>query len=365
MGKMSQKSEQEQEQSTDAEPKAQAASAKKHHVSHPSLALIQSAPADELAERCAEALTLYPRDERVIADFIHKHGGNRLMNEVHRKMGRAERANDVDIKMGHYSKDEDNYDKFKTGGTDVNRLVDPRLASHSHSRAMIATASKVYDNMGTATHDAPVGEVQVNTGAVSKILIEGKAVECVYGFRVGGSAMGWVPVSAFDDETKKTLIKRDRAIASRVEKAQKHAHFAAEAVTVTPVEAPEKFQGLRTLANQKDTNHENEAEHYFKRGDGAVNLVFNVPGSGGGRVGVASDRVGADSKFHKAKNVGPMHTPLFPDKSDKSDRALTFVYGKIVNSAGSEQYGWITEEQVSGPAAVPAPAAEEESEPGA
>lgn len=346
----------DQGEKAEAAPKPHA-----HHVAHPSLALIHSAPADELAERCAEALTLYPRDAHVIARFIHQHGGNSLMNEVHAKMGGARRAEHVDIKMGHFSKNEDGYDKFKTGGTDVNRLVDARLDS-KHHRAVLAMASKVYDNMGNATHDAPVGEVQVNAGAVSTVLVEGKPVECVYGFKIGGTAMGWVPVSAFDAETQKTLVVRDRAIAKRVERAQKHAKFEAEAVTVTPVEAPAQFQGLRTLANQKDTNRENEAEHYFKRGDGAVNLVFNVPGSGGGRVGVASDRVGPGAKFHRAKNIAPMHTPLYPDKSDKSERALTFVYGKVVNSAGAEQYGWITEEQVAGPAAAVPPAAAAEQD---
>ena len=166
--------------------------------------------------------------------------------------------------------------------------------------------------------------------------------------------MGWVPVSALDLVTQASLVPKAEALAAAVEGQQTaDIEFSSHAQLVEPKPLPAAYDNLRTMANQGKLdengkeNGENEAAHYFMRDDQAVNLLFNVPGAGGGRVGVASDRVAKGAQFFKAKNIPPMHTPLYKVReANPTGHKLTFVYGKVVNSAGEAQYGWITEQQL-------------------
>lgn len=294
-----------------------------------------------LLDRVAELIALYPQDKPQMAHYVNQVHGLTFWKHAEQRASKEHygNANKHDIQMDKFQPHKKDDDVMGNGNPDVNRLTD------QGTRAIVHTPSFVYDDMGNKHNAAPAGEIKINTAAVSTILIDGVKVECVFGFKVGGNSNGWVRVDCLDPASKQ-LVAKNEAIAGKVEHAQaKGADFSPDAREIHPTPTPAAYVGMFVMPHQTGT--ENEAEHYFQRGDGSVNLCFNTPGSGSGRLGVASDRVADGAKFYESKTIPAVHSPLYKKGSNnQSGKQLTFVYGKVVNSAGAEQYGWITKEQL-------------------
>jgi hypothetical protein len=91
------------------------------------------------------------------------------------------------------------------------------------------------------------------------------------------------------------------------------------------------------------TNGVDMAEHYCERPGGVVNLLVNVPGGDGSRMGVATDVLPAGAAFFESTTVHAEHTPLWRSGqgADQSDQKLTFVFGRVKDAANKYVYGWI------------------------
>lgn len=156
----------------------------------------------------------------------------------------------------------------------------------------------------------------------------------------------WVPVDGLgDDAHTRAVVKKDRAIARRPKRRRPSAKNTS-AWRVNLAADTTRFEGLFVKPGQ-DSN-ENKAEHYCKRPTtDVVNLLVNIPDSGGSRFGVPCDVLADGTEFHRIDNVAKGHSPLYlPDSQQQSPQFLTFVYGFAKNSAGERTYGWINEAMI-------------------
>jgi hypothetical protein len=277
---------------------------------------------------------------------------------------KARRGEHVNLEISDFVDAEDGYNRHAaTGKGTKGRLDRNRLSDHNHLPKIGAQPAAVYDNMGHELGTCQEGQaVEINAGAVTKVLVGGKPTECIFVYKAVDAEgnpsvlwMGWVPLSSFvQDKVLHHVVAKDEHIAKRLEKAQRDGvHLGDKADTVTPYKLPDEIGNLRTLTTKAD--RENFARHYGARDDHSVNLLIDVPGSGQGRIGAASDRVGPGSKFFRATNIAPSHTPLFETQTEAENKAgtarhsshfLTFVYGCTENQVGERQYGWLLQDHL-------------------
>jgi len=326
-------------------------------------ALLDHDGADTDPARVAEVMAQHPGDADEIAAFVHDHAGNHFLSRVTRALRTARRAEAHNLVIADFVDADDGYDRAKDTGKGKSRLDRNRLADHNHLPELGAAPAPVYSNTGGELgRCAPGQRVEINAGAVSKIPIDGKAVRCLFVYKadaVGGDGtqlFGWVPIHAFvQNGVLLHIVAKDKAIAHELEDAQRDGvEFSGQAEVVQPHKLPPEIGDLRTIRTQAEK--ENFARHYGARPDGTVNLLVDVPGTGRGRIGAASDRVGAGSKFFRATNLPATHAPLYHTQTaDEHDRGvarqsghvLTFVYGYTENAVGSRQYGWLLQEHLT------------------
>ncbi len=285
-------------------------------------------------DRVAELIAQHPHDQPRMIAVLHEHFGNKYVQQVLHALPEARDGDHHNVEMRAYNTDSaDRGDN----GHDPNRLVD------EHHAAKLEIDSHVYSNQGGVLGPAHANGkgIKLNTGQVTQVKIDGIEKTCVFAFHVGDKFSGWVPVDAFTEASQKTVIKHDKQIDEKVTNRQKAEHFEDKSRTIVPKKVPASFEELYTMPHQ--TGIENKPAHYYERDGGVVNLLFNVPGTGGSRFGVASDVLAAGTKFHVSTSVPHEHTPLWRGgkHSEQTSHQLTFVYGYAENSAGSKSYGWI------------------------
>lgn len=311
---------------------------------------------DTRPSRVAEIIAQHPADQDEIIEFIQDYFGNGFANKVLHALPAAERADEFNHDMSDHVGKKDRGGLESTGpGSDPNRLTDDgHLATVDGSAEDPVPVVRNDGSMiGTIDKQQPL---RVDAGAVSKIAVQdedGEATECVLGFKVslsdGRNVAGWVPVDGLgDDAHTRAVVKKDRAVARRLKRRRPGGKDLknTSAWRVNLAADTSRFEGLFVKPKQ-DTN-ENKAEHYCKRPTtNVVNLLVNIPDTGGSRFGVPCDVLADGTPFNRIDNVAKGHTPLWlPDSEQQAPQFLTFVYGYTVNSAGTRTYGWINEAMI-------------------
>jgi hypothetical protein len=242
-------------------------------------------------------------------------------------------------------------------GIDSARLGHPDRADHNSYRTVRAAA--LYDNTGAPSPTVvPAGSpVAINAGAVTKLTCHGfeptrGPVDCVFVFgywQIGDKGKqtyvgsgGWMQASALP----RVVDTEQRGLASRIshERGDAHHEFGAP-ITILPKSGNDAvadgITGLYTYPPPYQVHRENLAIYYY------ANLSLNLPRTGGKRFGVETDRIPLDGpasyrEFHPQTPRQEVTIPLFAQGAKHpSGKTLTFVYGYVVNDAGSKIHGWI------------------------
>ncbi len=311
--------------------------------------------------RVAELMVEHRSDDTAIAHFIQQTLGNHYMAEVTKALPHAAAANKRSVGLNGLN------EHNRGSGTDG---ADPnRLAIH-HGKVMHeATFSKdtlLYSNDGKPlAGEARAGKpAKLNSGGSKKLVLDGlnqgKAVECVLGFRltehvaeIGTVAAhmnvvtGWIPIDALDGVGQK-LAKVDKTIAAHIATVHHGLSFAPHAQKVHVKPPPADIANLR-LAKSSAASHDtaNLPEHYYARGT-TVNLLSNVPNSGPDatkKFGVALDALVAGTEFSQVEPAMVEHVQLWEARSSVlTDKVMTFVYGKAEAPGQAPSYGWINQD---------------------
>lgn len=311
---------------------------------------------DTRPSRVAEIIAQHPGDQDEVMEFIHDYFGNGFASRVLHALPAARRADRLNHDLSdHVAEDDRGHLGDGTGKgehADPNRLTDDgHLATVDGSaEAPVPVVRNDGSVIGTIDQQQPL---RVDAGAVSQIEVadgDGEKEACVLGFKVtlsdGRNVAGWVPVDGLgDDAHTRAVVKKDRAVARRLKRRRPRGKDLknTSAWRVNLEADTRRFEGLYVKPGQ-DSN-ENKAEHYCKRPTTAVvNLLVNIPDTGGSRFGVPCDVLADGTTFHRLDDVAKGHTPLWlPDSQQQSAHFLTFVYGYTVNSAGTRTYGWLNE----------------------
>jgi hypothetical protein len=326
------------------------------------------------AEHVAEIIAEHPKHGEHVLKWLHEHFGNAFVREVTTHgMKTAEHARGHDESFARSNPHAD-HGETSSHHDDPNRLTD------GGKLLLLAHPTSVYRGDGSGYHQAqvlqdratesggaapahlppadalveaaPGSHLRLQTGAVKTLNVPGPdghvgPQRCVLCFQVGTIAVtGWIPVWAIDPAHAATL-QLDAHLAAGLHHEGAREHYAQHARQVTPKPAPHGQGKLRIAPNQGH-NGANMAEHYCERPGGIVNLLSNVPGGTGGRMGVATDVLVAGMPFFEATSVAPEHCPLWETGhgADQTDKQLTFVYGKVETPTGT-QYGWVNHEMLS------------------
>lgn len=222
----------------------------------------------------------------------------------------------------------------------------PADANRLGTIAKTNKATAVYDDHGKALGSVKAGlPIRQNAGQICRLkLADGQTVTCVLAFSAptsDGPHTAWIPLADLGDKAQRTKIgEQQKHLKAHIDQEQQgqhaeYAHPRPVQATVAPAELATKY------VYPRQTGVENSCRFYFCRG-GVVNLLFNLPKTGGQRFGVASDVVQPGSAFHMAhKSSVPI--PVYPHGGSHAVGHLTFVFGYVVNSAGQKRYGWINE----------------------
>ncbi|HEY0252430.1 MAG TPA: hypothetical protein VGC41_12935 [Kofleriaceae bacterium] len=335
-----------------------------HHQSDP-----------KLAAQIAEIIAEHEDHRQQILHWLHEHIGSGIVRKVLGAHGEKNVKNAIpDAEHAHhhdvsFEKSNPYHGQTGKGGDDPNRITDPNSPDHPPK---LATASPIYRSDGTpydesritkdrATEagtpapapaagvkvaEAPAGvETKIQTGAVRFLEIDGASVECVLAFKVGALTItGWIPITALDETAHKELVGKNRAIAHDLQTAGEKEKYETKPEVIKATLATGEMAELRILPHQDPAGPENKYKHYAGRPGGVVNLLSNVPGGNGGRMGVAVDVIAEGTQFFKAKHVKPEHCPLWHsgDHSKQTNQQITFVYGKTADG----RYGWINQAQL-------------------
>jgi hypothetical protein len=307
--------------------------------------------------RVAELIQQHPKDHHHIVEYLEKKFGHGYTTKVHAAMGRATRAEHVDLDM---DKENPHHKSVQgNGDPDPNRLA---LHDHGHEKhgeeAKVVTPVDIYTNDGKPY---PIGKTKVgqtfrmNAGGYKHLKLQdynaGKETECVLGFTIhadtGQQVSGWVPAACLDKKVGGALTHVDKGIA-KVDNAKAHAHeFSKHPKHVVAHGSPKSYADLRTAANQ--TGDANMPEHYFARPGNVVNLLSNVPGSGHDKFGVALDVVVEGTQFFETVPPLTDHVQLFKKASmTLTDQVITFVYGKTEKNGQAPSFGWINKDCLKG-----------------
>jgi hypothetical protein len=328
-------------------------------------------PAAQVAEIIAE----HPKHGEHVLKWLHEHFGNAFVQEVTthaKKTAEHARGHDESFERSNPLADHGETSSHKD---DPNRLTD------GGKLLLLAHPTSVYRGDGSGYHQAQVltdratqkgasppdpttlppadaiigaragSQLRLQTGAVKTLNVPGPDGQvgpqrCVLCFQVGDIAVtGWIPVWAIDPAHAATL-KLDEHLAGGLHHEGTREHYAKYPSQVMPKPAPHGQATLRIAPNQGD-NGANMAEHYCERPGGVVNLLSNVPGGNGGRMGVPTDVLVAGMHFFEATSVAPEHCPLWKTGAgaDQTDKKLTFVYGKVETPTGT-QYGWLNRDML-------------------
>lgn len=328
-------------------------------------------------EAVAEIMVERPNEHEHIVRWLHEHFGNSFVHKVMTTgMAKAKRAYSHDVSFAQHGKEATGFEspnadhgKQRSGGDDPNRMTDHGQGiTLAHDTDVYRGDGSGYDEAqvlqdraqaagqpaptnlppaGTIIHAKQNDVLRLETGAVKTMKVKGPdgtvaAHPCVLCFQVGNVPVsGWIPTWAIDPKFHRVL-NVDKRIAAHLDAAgdKDKKHFAHKARKVNPVPAP--HPELRVSANQRVGSGANMVDHYFERPGGVVNLLANVPASGGGRFGVPLDVLVKDQEFFEDTSVAHEHTPLWESgkNGDQTDMKITFAYGKI-ETPGGPKYGWI------------------------
>lgn len=326
----------------------------------------------------AEIIADYPQHKHQIMHWLHEHKGNAFVKEVEHAEKGANHAKSHDeslIKPNHQPGYTGSAPDTSKAPNDHNRIIDK--GSTDGKPPTLAKETDVYRGDGTAFHKKSVAEgqakekgeatptqlpedtalvhvaagatVKINAGAVKMLNVKtedgkGFAVQkCVLAFGAGG-VTGWIPVWALGDAHKSIVAQDDKLDHALEKEGGEEKYDKKKYRVVEPKFMSQDIANLRILPNQDPAGGANFCAHYCERPGGVVNLLDNVPGGGGERMGVAIDVVTRGAKFHAAKDVAHEHTPLWRsgDGGAQTSHKLTFIYGMIeVN--GQKSFGWINE----------------------
>lgn len=329
----------------------------------------------KLPQQIAEIIAEHEDHKQQILHWLHEHAGNSLVHKVLGKHGEAQVKKDLPAAEKAHRHDV----SFETsnpyhghtggGGDDPNRITDPGSADHPPK---LITATPIYRSDGQAYDElriaqdrhtegagpapaadaahkiaeAPANvETKIQFGAVRMLQIgEGPPTECVLAFKVGALTItGWIPVNCLDETAHAKLLAADRSEAKRLEAAGAKETYATKPSIVHAKLATGEKANLRILPHQDPAGPENKYKHYCGRPGGVVNLLSNVPGGNGGRMGVAVDVIAEGTQFFMATHLPPEHCPLWRSGNyEQTDQTITFVYGKTADG----RYGWINEDML-------------------
>lgn len=316
-------------------------------------ALLKHYGAHTSPQRVAELIVEHG-GEAQIEKYIHAHSsslGAGFWKKVVDAMPRAKKADRVDIGFNGLNK----HDKG-TGstGADPNRLAEHKASGLTNAKTIAVT--HMYANDGSIMGE-PVDKdqtVELNTGAVKSLKIDGKNHDYVFGFHVkeqnGKAVSGWIRVLDLDD-TGHHLAKVDKKIAHEVAEKHKGMHFDNKhAHTVVAKDAPASFDNLRLASTSKPTSS-NQPHDYYNRGNGAVNFLANVPNTGENdekKFGIATDIVKNGSTFIPATPRLEKSVQLFKNgEPTLTTHKITFVYGKCEKDGQPASFGWINADCLS------------------
>ncbi len=229
-------------------------------------------------------------------------------------------------------------------GHDFNRVL-----VHGH-RVHALRKTGIYATSGGGAqllgHADAHEEVRVNAGEICHLpLPDEKGTihkrTCVLAFAVNGHS-GWVAVDDLEHHAELAAIQR--TFARRIDGERKDGHDKFHPPqTVQPRPAPAAWERLFTYPHQPVGGGANKPAHYFERPGGVVNLLDNIPNTGGSRFGVADDVVGPGAQFHRAEGVGEERVFLWEGGAHgkQTHHHITFVYGYVLNAAGEKRFGWM------------------------
>ena len=219
-------------------------------------------------------------------------------------------------------------------------------------------ATTMYDDQGKAMGTVKAttlagGNGGINAGAITRLRLPGPdgtlgaPVDCVYAWNLStsqGHHTGWIPLASVSNA--KTVAAEQKAIASRIARAQGSDHHGHTAYAVTP-QGPGKAAGLYVFPNQKSPVA-NKAQYFFSSGSESQ-MYVNLPQKGDpGRFGVGDNVVPAGAVFHADDSVRPQKVGLYKQHSAKQVGHLNFVYGYVINNAGQKTHGWMNAALLSG-----------------
>lgn len=335
-------------------------------------------------EQVAEIIVRYPHkhEHDAVIEFLHQHFGASFVQKVLASTKHGDKQDKAQDNAAHAHEHDESFaqhGKKATGGElrtqdeatagNKHKSADPNRMTHDHHAITLGHDTEVYRGDGSA-YDAHVvkdeqkgkkpdptkapaiihakahDKLRVETGAVKTLNVadeHGKVSPqiCVLCIQVGTTAVtGWVPLWAIDKQFHSQIKTEDTRIAHHLDNAGGKEDYSANARRVQLTAAPHPH--ARTEPNQDPKGGANEAVHYYARPGGVVNLLANVPASGGGRFGVPIDVLTENTEFFESTTVAREHTPLWKSgkNGDQTDEKITFAYGKINTQAGPK-YGWI------------------------
>jgi hypothetical protein len=111
-----------------------------------------------------------------------------------------------------------------------------------------------------------------------------------------------------------------------------------------------EFGELRIV---KDPDAEPVPSHYLRRPSGTVNIIYSVPGFGLGGQGLDSFLVTDGVIFYPARGAKVFVRPTYypgrhPNRGQRSDLTMTFIYGAVWVQGLEPVYGWVAREALEG-----------------
>jgi len=198
----------------------------------------------------------------------------------------------------------------------------------------IAGGTELLNGLGDARGHVKDPAVKINYGNRKKI----NGVTQVYAFAApldtGIVASGWVKEAALADGP----ISRMKTVNGKNPGQGDY-----EATWTVTGGDNAAFAGLKV--NPGYNGSDENATDYLLRNGGVVNLLYNLPGSGG----VSTDTFPTGVKFKRAKGVLELETKLYKKGGTTVIKVMKFIYGHI-----GGRYGWIARDAlVQDAASVP------------
>jgi hypothetical protein len=214
--------------------------------------------------------------------------------------------------------------KLPASPKDRNRIFNYATNSYEWS---IASGTPLLDGVGRARGTVQPSFVLINYGARKSI----GGTDHVYAFATklegGVHASGWV---------REKALKHGPI--GRMPTVRLHDPGQGDYDTVWTVTGgnPAAFAGLKVVKDYDDGGC--NATDYLARPGGVVNLLYNLPGSGG----VSIDTYPLNVPFRRSRGVLELDVSLYHEGGTKVVRTMAFVYGHIGN-----RYGWIARDALS------------------